>query len=467
MRTAITVFVVTCGILAPRFVVAQDARGRREVASATISVVGTGTGDMRQSDTTLQVVNPTLDSRYAADIRGQLTYRPMAGDVSLSINADSAIRRYETGSGVMVLGHSIGGALGFGLGRRTRLMTSVGFSYIPSYSLVPNALVTGAGAAAGPGDVGAADIAAAAQFGMLPAGSVDATIAERVSYSTRVDVTASHELSKRISVNASVLGSLQEFGNAEDPSVLSRSVAAGVRYRLNRIATLRLSYSRVYGVYDVVRGVGNSVKDDIDAGVDYSYGRDGQTSLALTRSTSLRFTSGLSLSGTENAPRGLGIEGVGSSEGAPRVSSRGLTFIGSATLLQQLGRSGQLSLAYNRNVGFQGGFTEPVLGNAIVFGGRYQLGRRVQLSANGSGTANTVGLEGGAEDQYYTFGGGAQVVYAFHRQGQVHGQYSVASHFVGSGVEVLATVPRQQLRGSFQFGVTWKVPLLTARAERN
>jgi hypothetical protein len=425
--------------------------GRREVLGATVGVQAAGTGDMREANAA--VANPTLDSRFAADFRGQINYVPFAGKRSLQISAQSGARRYQTGSEFMVLGHSVNAALASPFGRRTTVSATLGFSYVPSYSLVPSEFsLTSAGAAlAGAAQAG---VTPDSPFVLMPAAPIEATIARRVAHSTQASVTTSHQFSRRLSASALITGSLQDFAETEDPGVLSRSISASLRFRLNRFAWLRMGYGRHFGDYDLEAGVRRSVKDDIDFGIDYEYGRSGGSSLALTKSTSVLFNTGVSLGGTENSR----IEAA---------DTRSVTLIGSATLRQRLGRNGQLSLAYNRNVGFVGSFTEPVLGNSISASGQYQLGRRLMFAGSASPTANTVGLAGGEEGRYYTFNGSAQMIYAFHRQGQLVAQYSVASHAVDQGVELLTSVPRQQFRGSFQLGVNWRLPLMTVRSERN
>jgi hypothetical protein len=464
MRSAILLAVMT-GLLFPSSVLAQrpsgDTPGRRDVATAVVGVVVSGTGELREGGNQL-VVNPTLDSRFATDVRGQLSYQPLIGDLSLGFNASSGARRYQTGNEFMVLGHSVGTTLGFRVGRRMSVSTSAGFAYMPSYSLEPSGSAAERlrGLPTGLPEGVDAGVAQAAPLGLLPDGPIEATIAERVSYDTHANVNLSYEMSRRLSMNVAFAGRLLDYADAADPGLLSQAVTSGFRFRLNRFATLRLSHRRTFGTYDeAVGGERRASVDDVDVGIDYNYGRTGGTTLALTRSTTLKFNTGLSFAGTSHRSN---TEALG--------DKRSLSLIGSTTLEQRIGRSARLSIGYNRDLSLDGGFTEPVLGNAIVSAAQYQWRRRLAFSASGTATANTVGLDAGADDQYYTFSGSFRVIYGFralNRQGQAYSQYSVASHVVDRGVQILPTVPRQQFRGSFQIGVTWQLPLITVRSERN
>lgn len=427
--------------------------GRRQIAAANVDVVVSGVPDRGEVDVEgiEPIPNPSVDSRFYTDLRAGVRYAPLAGRVSTAFGASTALRRYSADDEFRAVGHSVGGGVRWAVGRSTSLASSMSFAYLPSYSLVPGAapasLVGAAPASLAPG-AGTAGTTPEDSLGLLPESALDFSVAQRVAYNSSMSATASHLVSRRLSMDVFLTANRQNFADTLDPDLTSGSVGASSRFRLNRFATLRLGYSRQLGKFAGATGVSRVSVDGLDFGLDYGYGRSRGTSFALTRSTNLTFTTGMAIAGANAA--------------------RDVALTGSVTLTQQLGPLGIATVGYSRAVQLEAGLTEPSIGNGVTLGGQREITSNLRFQVQAAFRLNNVGL--GAEDQgqYIAYSGSARVTHAFAQRGRLYVQYLTHGHAIDAGVETVAAVRRQQpVRQSFQLGMTWALPLITARSERN
>jgi hypothetical protein len=367
---------------------------------------------------------PNRDSRFYGDVNGAMAYNPrLDGPIKVSLNAASAVRRYETGDEFMVLGHSAGARIQWAATRRTAISAHSTFTYLPSYSLRwallgdPAALVT--------------------EAGTLPPGAVDFSLGKRLSYNTGGGTSVTQTLTRRLSVTASYTDHLQRYSNEAYRSQRQREGHGRFNYAFAKGMSLRLGYGRRMLNTEGPTGARLTAIDDIDIGIDMA------RALSLTRTTTVSFTSGTFM---------LEQEG-----------RREANLMGGLSVQQQIGRTGVLAFQAYRRAELQDGFVEPVLSNGASLVGAYQPTQRVffNVSANAA-KGRTLERAGATEIEIYS--GFARLGYAFSARGQVFGQYLVSNHDIGGDVQMIGLFPRHQLRHTARVGVTWSLPLLNDRS---
>jgi hypothetical protein len=368
---------------------------------------------------------PNKDSRFYADVNGALAYNPRldGSPFKVSLNAASAVRRYQTGEEFMVLGHSGGARVQWAATRRTAISAQSTFSYLPSYSLRwallgdPAALVT--------------------EAGTLPPGAVDFSLGKRISYNTGGGASVTQTLTRRLSVTASYNDHLQRYSNEAYRSQRQREAHGRFNYGFAKGMSLRLGYGRRTSNTEGPRGASLTAIDDIDIGIDMA------RALSLTRTTSVSFSSGTFM-----------VEQEGRREA---------NFMGGLSVQQQIGRTGVVSFQAYRRVELQDGFVEPVLSNGASLVGAYQPAQRVffNVSANAA-KGRTLERTGATNVEVYS--GFARLGYAFSTRGQVYGQYLLSNHDIGGDVQMIGLFPRHQVRHTARIGVTWSLPLLNDRS---
>jgi hypothetical protein len=452
-------------------VLAQQPRPKRtgpEIASASLGVSTSTSGNMVTGDViddAFASQNPAAVSRYVTDLRGGVRYSPFRGRVSLNINANSAVRRYQTEDRFAILGHSVGASTGVVLGQRTQVSASGSWSYVPSYSLNPGfgAALPGAGsldpqalaAAADPQAFAAAGSNAAsmdpaalrgAAAGLIPDAAADFAIGKNPVSAYSGGVHLSHNLSRRLSFNVGTSISMQVAQDERQPEQHQTSMSGGLRLSLTRHASLRLGYQRRITQANLPTGLRQREIDDIDAGIDYT--RSFQ--LSLTKSTTFSFGTGSAITSDDDR--------------------RNAHVTGSATLSQAFGKRGKMTLNYSRAVGVQEGIWEPVMSNTIALQGMVSIASRLAFQANAAATSadSAVSVRQGIDSRvYYRYSGSAQLGYKVSSRGNAFAQYQLYSHSIGSNVEMLDGIPRDAFQHSVRVGVTWSLPLLTGRLERN
>jgi hypothetical protein len=367
---------------------------------------------------------PNRDSRFYADVNGAMAYNPrLDGPFKVSLNAASAVRRYQTGDEFMVLGHSAGARVQWAATRRTALSAQSSFSYLPSYSLRwallgdPAALVT--------------------EAGTLPPGAVDFSLGKRLSYNTGGGASVTQTLTRRLSLTASYNDHLQRYSNEAYRSQRQREGHGRFNYAFAKGMSLRLGYGRRMSNTEGPRGASLTAIDDIDIGIDMA------RALSLTRTTTVSFSSGTFMVDQEGR--------------------REANLMGGLSVQQQIGRTGVLAFQAYRRAELQDGFVEPVLSNGASLVGAYQPAQRVffNVSANAA-KGRTLERTGATDIEVYS--GFARLGYAFSARGQVYGQYLVSNHDIGGDVQMIGLFPRQQLRHTARIGVTWSLPLMNDRS---
>lgn len=395
--------------------------------SATTSSMDAGSQPDLGGDSPVGTGIAALESRFYTDINGGLRYGPPPlGRLRYGMNLQSALRRYETAEEFDVLGHSVGGNVSYSLAR-IGLSGFGTFSYLPSYSL--NATPS-------------QDFAATAtNAGTLPSDAIDYSVGRQTSIAREMGGAVAYNLSQRLAMSATYAVSSQRFTNDLNPSVGTRSMAGRLTYRLTRLVGVRLGFSRRIADYEGPDGAEPVVLDDVDAGLDFAYGR----MISLTRTTAFGFQTGSNFSHQRGSNAG--------------------NLTGNLTLTQRLGRRANLSAVYNRGASIQEGFARPVFSNSFSASGSYQPTRRLsgQLSSTLSlGSTN----EADGADRVDTYSVSGRVSYSATDTLQVYGQYLYSGHTIGDAVEVVEGVRRDHANRSLRAGVTWNLTLLTQRAPR-
>jgi hypothetical protein len=367
---------------------------------------------------------PNKDSRFYADVNGGLAFNPRSeGPFKVSLNAASAVRRYETGDEFMVLGHSAGGRVQWAATRRTAISAQTSFTYLPSYSLRwallgdPEALVT--------------------EAGTLPPSAVDFSLGKRISFNSGGGAGVTQTLTRRLSVTASYNDHLQRYSNEAYRSQRQREARGRFNYGLAKGMSLRLGYGRRESRTEGPRGSSLTAIDDIDVGIDMA------RALSLTRTTTVSFSSGTFV-----------VEQEGRREA---------NLMGGLSVQQQVGRTGVIAFQAYRRAELQDGFVEPVLSNGASLIGAYQPAQRVffNVSANAA-KGRTLDRTGATEVDVYS--GFARLGYAFSARGQVYAQYLVSNHDIGGDVQMIGLFPRHQVRHTARIGVNWSLPLANDRS---
>jgi hypothetical protein len=446
VRTVVGI-AIGLGVLAvaqPVAAQSQDVqRGERGVEVLGLQVGTTvSTGDLPGEAPFPGAVDlPQVNSRYHSDISAAMRFRPIPGErANYGFNVQSAVRRFEDSEEFTVLGHSAGGNLGLRVGRRLVLSGYAAASYLPSYGLnmTPNAdLFAPAAAAVEAGQLSRA----AAAAGLLPSSAVDYSLTKRTLMSLGGGGTVDYTLTRRLALQMGYQQTRQEFRRDDDPDLRSQYAAGRLTYRLNRLLGLRLGFQRRYADYVTPTGVETTVLDDIDVGLDSGYGRQ----VNLTRSTTLSFNTGSTITHRDGSPRAQ--------------------LTGAAYLVQRIGRRGQASLGATRGAELREGFDEPVFSNSVVSDVRFAFPHNFSMSVNGLASVGEL-LRTRVQttsDHVRTYQASARLAYGFLRRGQVYGQYLLAGHDIGTGVGVIEGVARTGSYRSVRVGVQWSVTLASQR----
>lgn len=453
---------------APAWAQQTPRRTGPEIATATVGVSAASVGNLRTGDViddAIANLNPTVVSGYVTDITGGLRFQPWRKSFALTINANSAARRYESEDRFAVLGHSVGTSVGGRLGRRTFVMAHGSWSYVPSYHLdsgLGPALLPAAGSLDTPA-LGAdaeaftaagsnsASVDALAQSGTaagdLPLAATDFAIGRTATSIAGGGFGITHNLGRRLSVTFSSAGGVQEARDSSQPVQTTVAMNGSLHLGLTRHASLRLGYGRRIAETQLATGTRRTEIDDIDAGIDY------QRSFAVSLSRALTFSFG---SGSALISDGTGTQA---------------TVTGHATLAQQLGRRGEMSLTFSRGVAVQEGIWEPVLSNTIGAQAAVRATPRLAFQATAAATSADAAaarrLAASSAREYYRYSGGAQALFMLTTRGRLFAQYQLYSHSIGADVEMLDGIPREAFRHSVRVGLSWSLPLVTGRLERN
>lgn len=398
--------------------VAAPPASRRDAASlavsATVSTDGSHSGGSAPSEAR------TSDSQLDSDIRASFkTDSTPGGLFSWQLSAGTGARRQATRRELLILGHTVGGGVGFSLGKRARVQLSQSLGYVPSYYLVP-----------GP------SIETFENVGQLPDAAVDFSLAKRAAYTAGSNVSVTEQLSVRSSATVTYGLHRTDYVNSEDPSLEGWNAAARYSYNIVESLGVRVGYGRRSGQYSNSSMTNRSFLDDLDVGVDFNR----PFSIPFARRTTLRFSTGSTITQAGRQPRRYVMTGV-------------------ASLNQALGRTGNASLSFNRGVNLVPGFTEPVFSDSVTLAVGGRLTKRLSLNAS---TALAMGNVGASTDQtrYRNYTGSSRLNIGLTSRSSMFAEYLYSRHDIGSAIERIATLPREQARQTGRVGFTVRVPVI-------
>ncbi len=426
-RAVVAVFAVLA-MAAPALAQRPDPPPReREVLTTQLVVTAASTRQDAEQPAEVVADLPQLASSIYADIHGVLRYTPnTAGGLTFGLTLSSAVRRFDSSSEFMIIGHSAGATLGWAPSARTRLVSTGSFSYVPSYSI--NATPLADAITAGP------------TAGTLPANALDYSLTKRTLYGAYGGLSLNQKLTRRLDLTMSYTGTQQAFALPEDPSYLSHSGSGRLTYALTRGLAVRAGFGRRLASYDTATGTEQVAIDDIDVGLNFT------EAVGLTRTTRFAFTTGSSLR---------------SGEGERRAA-----LIGTATLSQELGRRGQIALSYSRGSELVPGFSRPVFADSLSLSSAVRVAGELQASVVSVASLGEVGRSRTGDNRVQSMSAAARLTYPLWRAVQTYGEYLVYRGYIDRDVSLLATVPRDSLSHTVRVGVVLSVPLVTAPPPR-
>ena len=204
--------------------------------------------------------------------------------------------------------------------------------------------------------------------------------------------------------------------------------------RISRNLQLRLGYhARSRQPRDAAEIV-PLLSHDIDAGVAFT--RD----LSITRRTSLMFTSGSSIVGSDGG--------------------RQYVLTGSAALNHMIGRTWNATLMFDRGLDFPDALPQPVVADKVSIGIGGLWGRRVNLRMRATGGFGSTGFE--SDGEYRTFGTEvrAGLIVNGHWQWFAEGFYF---HHEASGAALTAGLPAATSRSGVRTGLDVQLAFLDRR----
>jgi hypothetical protein len=429
----VAAFTQTLGGLLP-----AAERGRQQILVAQVDVTASRAERKRVLETADTDPLSLVRSGYYADANGSLRFQPLpSGNFSYGLAASSAVRRYEGDSKIAVLGHSAGGNIAWVTTTRTSLSGFGSFMYLPSYALD----TIGIGGTGGFGYGGIGSLTSVSDsVGLLPSNTVDFPLSKRAAYGSNVGVNVSQRLTRRSSLLFSYGAARSDFEAADIPTLMSQRLSGRFSYSLTRDLSMQLGYGRRIVDYSRSTGVDRVALDEIDLGVNF------RKSLSITESTTFAFSTGSTIEDDEGVRRA-------------RIS-------GYASLNQELGRKGSLSVRYNRGGELRSGFGRPVFSDSLSVNGRWNLAPRLTASGATSGSLGRSGRRSASNNRVRSISGWARLGYAFSSRGQVYAQYLSYYQDIDPGVDFISSVQREQQNNTVRVGVSFALPLVTARTPR-
>ena len=364
---------------------------------------------------------------------------------AISLEGASQHARYPNLTDRLLNGYSGRVRFGSEIGRRTSLNTSFMAMYLPMFAL-PFGATTQVFPSQYPMDlVGPVQTSVdvdASSFGSFAYDSA-ILLQESVNYDSRVNVIHRFDSKTSLAINgASYLRDFRQNDGGSSPWADTSvwSIGATVRRTIARGISARLGYGYGQARFAVPANLPLMRNHNINAGLDYN------TTLPLTRRTSLAFSTGSGLMSrqlVEGSPAG-----VADTEGY--LTAR-------ATLSHHLGRTWLARFTYRRDLAYLDGFVEPTLApwlNAAVSGA---LSRRTDAGIVGFWSDGRVGffpLNG-----YRLWGGTGRVRFALARRASAFAQYTIQGHDFQDSVSLPFGFPNRFDRHSVRVGVSFWAPV--------
>jgi opacity protein-like surface antigen len=410
----------------------QPYSSRGQSLDLTLSAFG---GWDEPLDTTELAPDPLASERV--DVEG-----PFAGSAATVVYTRPGRRLNLSGYGSGFVGYfpdsedpwypsSSAGFLGevnFRLARRTRMSLSL----VESYSTDQQLQLSGTGGL-GPSDIPAAG------------GSTgfDNSLRRAPSVNTSPSVTLFHDFSRRSTLQGFYrYRNVYYLDSADDPEdyPTRHDHEVGFRFdrRVSRFLNLRAGYAYRRSFEPDTTGVQVGFHD-IDVGVDYA------RSFSVSRRTTFAFNTGSTVA----------VSNSGTVEEGAFTDPR-FFVIGGAILSHEIGRSWRTFVSYTRDVGFEDGFSEPILRDGANGGVNGLIGRRTDVSASVQFTSSAIGLE---TKNFLSWTASTQVRTAITRSLAVYAHYYYYLQNFDEGVAPPPGVVEYASRHGVRVGLTSWFPL--------
>ena len=420
---------VSVAVLLALTPVALDAQSSRPASSERDAAVLTVTASSAAEDNGQQEGIDVRDPQYqgvrlASLLTAAVSYNEMKeNSTGWQFAASTGMRHYASLHELLPSGQSASGSLAVLLGRRFNLSVSGSAAYSPNYSLVFGAI-------------------APVDADPMPSTTADYSVVKRGVYSSATNSALSVKLDNRTTLRLS--GGLQrsDFVNPEDPSLNAWDGLVRLTRQLTRSAGLHVGYGRKSGRYGLNAGVDRVVIDDIDVGLDYN------RPLSSSRRTFLSFGSGSAMS-------------------SGRTGQRDYSITGNANLSHGFGRTGHVTLAYDRSLRMLEGFSTPVFTDNVLMSLVGNVAPRVALTTSAGysvGLARTAETDTMATDnglRAWTATGRVNIL--LNKRSTLYAEYQRYQYNIGQSVHLLARIPNDQDRQTLRVGLSIGVPLVRER----
>ena len=252
-----------------------------------------------------------------------------------------------------------------------------------------------------------------------------------LSYDTTAEVT--HDVSRRGSLVFSYAYRFVDF-EEEDRDSAIHSVAGRYQREVRRDLSVRAGYGYSEARYPETSAVDDVGRHTIDVGVDYN------RALSVSRRTTFSFQTG----------------GAVISDGELLHYS----FIGSARLQHEMGRTWSAGVAYHRNVAFLESLVDPYFSDALSAGLTGVLAPRLTFDAYASASTGTIGFADTGNDGLITYSTNVGLSFGLTRLLALDGRYSYYHYAFESDVDLPTGLASRVGRQSVGIFLNLWLPLL-------
>jgi hypothetical protein len=335
---------------------------------------------------------------------------------------------FSVGPDVPSYGGTAGASVSAKLSRKVTFTASASGSYSSLYSFTPIQPVASSDPAQPLTGGGLASAAEPIVTTRASSGLTD-SLTKSSSFSVFGDWTQSRIVNGSADNTANgIAGNLTTLGVR---AVFSQQIAKGLGFHLG--------YGHTVTQY---QNAPSTESDNIDAGIDYNRGG----TIALGPRTTITFATSTALITTAD-------RNGGGSQTHFRVN-------GNAGIARRLGRTWSASLTYVRGLGYDAGFSDPILSDSVTgsFGGL--LAPRTNFSSSASWTRNQVGFGG---DAFGGYSATSALNVGIIRSVGAYAQYTYFGYTVPpstAALNILSNFSRQTV----SVGLNLWVPIITGRA---
>jgi hypothetical protein len=277
-----------------------------------------------------------------------LGYQRNSRAINVALNASTSARAYGSSYNLTAPTYSAGGSIAMPLGRRTMINTSVGIGYASFYQFTPFlAILAPEALTFTPG------------YGSIAAGR------------TSLGISTSAGLSQTLWRHASIGGNLRwfrrEFLDGTESPLDARGYQLKFQQGLTRGLGFHAGYDYQEGRLDAAPGEINPTIRNLDIGLDYS------KALSFSRRTTVSFGTGTAIAQNESGSQ--------------------YHLNAQATLNQQIGRTWNANVSFNRGSQFVEGLRDLVFADSVTASVHGQPMSRLELTGSLATTSGTVGIK--------------------------------------------------------------------------